>query len=313
MQDSSTSAGGPNLAIIFRKPMPARRAALALAAALTSACGSNGVTGPPPPPPPPSSHVLVGAGDIAVCGSAGTQQTADMLDRIDGTVFTAGDNAYFQGSADNYRDCYDPTWGRHKTRTRPTPGNHEYESPGAFPYFTYFGSNAGPPGLGYYSFEAGAWHVVSLNSNVPAGPGSTQYDWLSEDLRVRNARCLAAIWHHPLFSSSNANAPSSVMRDVWRLLQQHSAELVITGHEHVYERFAPLDSTGRAAPDGVRQFIAGTGGAVLYSFVGPPAPGSEVRVSAWGVLKLTLNPENYSWEFQAVGGAVRDSGSASCR
>src|SRR5687767_13200948 len=176
--------------------MLARRAVLALAAAFTCACGSNGVTGPPPPSP--ISHVLVGAGDIAVCGSAGTEQTANMLDSIQGTVFTAGDNAYFQGSANDFRNCYEPTWGRHKARTRPSPGNHEYESPGAAPYFTYFGPNAGPPGLGYYSFEAGAWHVVSLNSNVPAGQGSAQYEWLNEDLTVRNARCVAAIWHHPL-------------------------------------------------------------------------------------------------------------------
>lgn len=292
--------------------MPARQAALALAAALTYACGGNGPTGPPPPPPT-GSHVLVGAGDIAVCGSAGTEQTAAMLDGIQGTVFTAGDNAYFQGTAADFRNCYEPTWGRHKARTRPAPGNHEYESAGAAPYFTYFGPNAGPPGLGYYSFEAGPWHVVSLNSNIPASLGSPQYEWLLEDLSSRNARCVAAIWHHPLFSSGTTSGAAPMMRDIWRLLQQHAAEFVVAGHEHAYERFAPLDSTGRPTADGLRQFVAGTGGAPLYTFVGPVAPGSESRVSAWGLLKFTLNAETYAWEFVAVGGAIRDSGSAPCR
>jgi hypothetical protein len=294
------------------------RAVLALLCALAIACGSDGPTQPPPPPPPPvlppgGSHVLVGAADIALCGAPGAEQTASMLDRIDGTVFTAGDNAYFQGSAKDFRDCYDPTWGRHKDRTRPSPGNHEYESPGARPYFEYFGPNAGPAGLGYYSFEAGAWHVVSLNSNVPASQGSAQYQWLADDLASRNTRCLAAIWHHPLFSSGTTSGPSPIMRDVWRLLQQHTAEIVIAGHEHAYERFTLLDSAGRPAPDGIRQFIAGTGGAALYPFVGMTAIGSEVRISTHGLLKLTLNPTNYAWEFTAVGGSIRDSGTGSCR
>jgi 3',5'-cyclic AMP phosphodiesterase CpdA len=293
--------------------MFARRAALTLAATLTCACGGSGITGPPPPPPPPGSHVLVGAGDIAVCGSPGAEQTAAMLDRIDGTVFTAGDNAYFQGTTDDFRNCYDPTWGRHKTRTRPAPGNHDYETAHAAPYFTYFGASAGPPGLGYYSFEAGPWHVVSMNSNVPAGQGSAQYEWLVEDLSQRNARCLAAIWHHPMFSSGTTSGPSFHMRDAWRLLEQYNAELVISGHEHLYERFAPLDFSGRPSPAGLRQFVVGTGGAPLYAFVAPPTPGSEVRISSWGLLKLTLNADHYAWEFLAVGGAVRDAGTAPCR
>jgi acid phosphatase type 7 len=293
--------------------MFARRAVLALAAGLTCACGGSGVTGPPPPPPPAGSHVLVGAGDIAVCGSAGTEQTAALLDRIDGTVFTAGDNAYFQGSDADFRNCYDPTWGRHRARTRPAPGNHDYETAGGAAYFRYFGPNAGPAGLGSYSFDAGPWHVVSMNSNEPAGQGSAQYEWLSDDLNVRNARCLAAIWHHPMFSSGTTSGPSPLMRDVWRLLEQHSAELVIAGHEHLYERFAPLDSSGRTSASGLRQFVVGTGGAPLYAFGGSPAPGSEVRISNWGVLKMTLNTDNYSWEFLVAGGAVRDAGSGQCR
>jgi hypothetical protein len=293
--------------------MQIRRAVAALALVfVATACGSDSPTAPPPPPPPTGApHVLVGAGDIAVCGSAGSEQTAALLDRIPGTVITAGDNAYFQGTANDFRNCYDPTWGRHKDRTRPAPGNHEYESPGAGPYFAYFGSNAGPPGRGYYSFDAGPWHVVSLNSNVPAGQGSAQYQWLADNLAARNARCIAAIWHHALFSSSR-NGPAPMMRDVWRLLHQAGAEIAIVGHEHAYERFAPLDESGRPAADGIRQFIAGTGGAELYPFV-RVAPFSEMRISTWGVLKLTLSSDSYAWEFLAVGGSVRDSGTAPCR
>jgi hypothetical protein len=292
--------------------MNIRRASAALAFVLGSiACGSDSPTAPPVRPPSTDTQVLVGAGDIAVCGSVGTEETAKLLDGIDGTVFTTGDNAYFQGSAGDFRNCYDPTWGRHKHRTRPAPGNHEYESPGAAPYFEYFGANAGPPGLGYYSFGAGAWHIVSLNSNVPAGEGSPQYEWLAQNLAENNPRCLAAMWHHPVFSSSR-NGPAPMMRDVWRLLQRYGAEVAVTGHEHAYERFAPMDVAGRALPEGIRQFVAGTGGAPLYDFQ-MAAPGSEVRISAWGVLKLTLGTENYSWQFIAVGGSVRDSGSGSCR
>ena len=289
-----------------------RRAVLAIGGAAAIACG-NGVTGPPPPPPPPppvGQHVLVGAGDIAVCGSVATAQTAALLDRIDGTVFTAGDNAYFQGSAANYRDCYEPTWGRHKDRTRPSPGNHEYETAGGTAYFDYFGPSAGPPGLGYYSFEAGPWHVVSLNSNVAANQSSAQYQWLANDLLARNARCVAAIWHHPMFSSG-PNGPSPVMRDIWQLLQQARAEIVINGHDHVYERFVPLDVNRRPTPDGLRQFTVGTGGAELYSFVSVSGD-SEVRIAAFGILKLNLTSDGYRWEYLGTNGNVLDSGTGTC-
>jgi hypothetical protein len=294
--------------------MHIRRAVLAIGGAVAIACGSNGggPISPPPPPPPPVSgnHVLVGAGDIAVCGSLATEQTAALLDRIDGTVFTAGDNAYFQGSARDFATCYEPTWGRHKQRTRPAPGNHEYETANAAAYFAYFGANAGPPGLGYYSFEAGAWHVVSLNSSVAAGAASAQYQWLANDLSSRNARCVAAIWHHPMFSSG-PNGPVSTMRDVWQLLHQARAEIVINGHDHIYERFVPVDANRRPAADGLRQFIVGTGGAELYSFV-RVSPESEVQILAYGVLKLNLVDDGYRWEFLGTNGNVLDSGIGSC-
>jgi hypothetical protein len=299
--------------MIFSSTMFATRGRTlaALLACLAAAC--SGTEGPRPSPFPPSggTAVLVGAGDIGVCGSAGTAATAALLDGIDGTVFTAGDNAYFQGTEENFRRCYDPTWGRHKERTRPAPGNHDYESPGAAPYFEYFGANAGPPGLGYYEFQAGAWQIVSLNSNVPAGEGSPQYEWLRGTLTGTRTACVAAIWHHPLVASG-PNGSNPHMRDIWRLLQQTAAELVIVGHEHQYERFAPLDFTGRPASDGLRQFVVGTGGAPLSSF-DRSLPGSEARAATFGVLKLTLQPGSYSWEFISTTSGISDTGTGTCR
>jgi hypothetical protein len=284
---------------------------------LVIASGCHGSDNRPVPTSPPPAQfvgpgVLVGAGDIAVCGSQGTEATADLIDLIDGTVFTAGDNAYFQGTAHQYRTCYDPTWGRHKGRTRPTPGNHEYETPGASAYFDYFGDSAGPRGVGYYSYNVGPWHVVSMNSNVPAGEGSAQLQWLRDDLAATDARCVAAIWHHPVFSSGQ-NGPQSMMREAWRVLRELGADVVISGHDHIYERFARQDETGRATSGGLREFLVGTGGAELTKPVRVSA-NSEVRFTASGVLKLTLNQESYSWQFMPVAFTpFSDSGSDSCR
>jgi hypothetical protein len=291
---------------------------LLLAAVACRESGKQGGPGPGPAPsgPPPialpTTGVLIGAGDIAVCGSPGTEGTAALLDLLDGTIFTAGDNAYFQGTAAQYQHCYEPTWGRHKARTRPAPGNHEYETPGASAYFSYFGPSAGPPGLGYYSFTAGPWHVVSMNSNVPAGEGSAQLQWLREDLAATNARCVAAIWHHPVFSSGQ-NGPQPMMRDAWRVLRELGADVVISGHDHIYERFARQDETGRATSSGLRSFVVGTGGAEITRPV-RASPNSEIRFSTSGVLKLTLNHETYAWQFIPVDPSpFTDSGTDSCR
>jgi acid phosphatase type 7 len=255
-------------------------------------------------------QVFVGAGDIAQC-NRNSEDTARLLDTIGGTVFTSGDNAYFHGTRENYRECYEPTWGRHKTRTRPAPGNHEYESPGAAAYFEYFGLNAGPPGLGYYSFDVGTWHAISLNSNVPADRGSPQGAWLANDLATFSAfRCTIAYWHHPLFSSG-PNGNTGSMRDFWRMLYDADVEIVLNGHDHLYERFAPQDPDGRPDPArGIRQFTVGSGGAALSGFP-TTRPNSEIRISAYGVLKLTLSADAYEWEFIPVSGA-RDSGSGRC-
>jgi hypothetical protein len=288
-----------------------RAAKILLAAVLASACGDSPTT-PSPTPTPSAPAVLVGAGDIADCAVRGSEATAQLLDRTAGTVFTAGDNAYPSGSAADYRNCYEPTWGRHRDRTRPAPGNHEYETAAAAPYFEYFGALAGPPGLGYYSFNVGSWHVVSLNSEVSARPGSAQTEWLRGDLAAHRVQCTAAIWHRPLFSSG-ANGDNPDMLELWRILYEFGADVVITGHDHSYERFAPQDPSGTPDPaQGIRQFIVGTGGAALRPHRAP-RPNSEARGVAWGVLVLRLEAGSYSWEFVPVdGGSFRDSGSGQC-
>jgi hypothetical protein len=262
----------------------------------------------------PSTAIIVGAGDIGQCGSPGPAGTAALLDLIEGTVFTAGDNAYMNGSAENFRDCYNPTWGRHRSRTRPTPGNHDYETPGGAAYYDYFGSNAGARGLGYYSYQAGRWLVVALNSEVPASEGSAQLVWLRQTLAAaRSMPCVAAYWHAPLFSSGpNGENPS--MRDVWRALQEFNAEVVVNGHDHLYERFAPQTLDGIAdAGRGIRQFVVGTGGGSLSQPRAARRNTSEVVASVWGVLKLTLRESSYEWEFLPVAGSsFRDAGSGAC-
>jgi hypothetical protein len=256
--------------------------------------------------------VFVGAGDIAWCGVEGASLTAALLDEMPGTVFTTGDNAYFMGSRNEFAHCYDPTWGRHKTRTRPTPGNHEYLTPGAAAYFEYFGASAGPPGLGYYSYAVGSWRIFALNSEISAFPGSPQMEWLRGELASHRTFCALAYFHTPVFGSGT-NGGNLHMQAVWRELQAAGVDLILTGHNHSYERFAPQDADGRAdSARGIRQFVIGTGGAPLSGFP-VVRPNSEVRGSAWGVLKLTLRSESYDWEFvPAAGQSFSDAGSASC-
>jgi acid phosphatase type 7 len=274
--------------------------------------GQPGMAGPVGPSVPAAPQIFVGAGDIADCGTIGAELTAKLLDGIGGTVFTLGDNVYPSGSAAEYRDCYEPRWGRHKARTRPVPGNHEYETAGAAAYFAYFGFNAGPPGLGYQSFDLGAWHVVAINSNLAVGTSSPQAQWLRDDLATSTSRCTLAYWHHPLFSSG-PNGDSREMQDIWRILYDAGAEIALAGHDHDYERFAPQDPQGHAdAVRGIREFVAGTGGAPPYQFAGIRA-NSEVRLTEqFGVLRLTLLNDAYAWDFISVSGSVVDTGAAAC-
>jgi len=256
--------------------------------------------------------VDVGAGDIADCNRPGSELTAKLLNTIDGTVFTTGDNAYPNGSTSDYRDCYAPTWGRHRGRTRPTPGNHEYGSPNAAPYFDYFGSNAGPAGQGYYSFNLGSWHVIALNSEIFARAGSAQERWLRSDLAANRTQCTLAYWHRPLFSSG-PHGVNPDMQDLWRALYEFDADVVLGGHDHLYERFAPQDPDGRSDPTrGIRQFVVGTGGAAAYASQFA-RPNSEAQGTDLGVLALTLAAGSYRWEFVPVEGAsYRDYGTSSC-
>ncbi len=242
--------------------------------------------------------------------------TGKLLDQQPGSVFVAGDIAYPDGTAEQFRDCYGPAWGRHKDRTRPAPGNHEYGSAGAAPYFAYFGANAGPAGLGYYRYRSGAWLVVSLNSNTDGVERMAQIDWLKRELAGQPSNCTLAYFHHPRFSSGPHGVvlPPAIVTELWRELYAAGADVVISAHEHFYERFAPQTPDGVPdAASGLRQFIVGTGGAPLTQPVRRVA-NSEVVLSAFGVLRLTLAPQSYRWEFLSADGAraVLDSGMGSC-
>ena len=359
-------------------------ASLIAAIALTAACRGSDSTAPslsatPAAPPRAADHaaewlrgylgqpralavgdpaVLAGAGDIARCyPGAGFRQfrrpgpdhpaeaTARLLDNMpDATVMAVGDNAYEFGSPLDYWGCYDPTWGRHKGRTRPATGNHEYLTPGALGYFAYFGRRAAPP-LGYYSYDLGSWHVVVINSTLqvyacwppesdeippgfPSLPPPTVLDpaagracagdvvqqaWLAADLAAhRSSVCTVAYFHHPRFSSG-PHGNHFQMQRMWDIMYANGVDVVVSGHDHLYERFAPQNPDGGADDArGIRQFTVGTGGAEFYS-VAAVQPNSEVLINTvHGVLALALDEGAYSWSFVAVDGSVRDSGSQSC-
>jgi acid phosphatase type 7 len=300
-----------------------------------------------------SSHrrMLVGAGDIARCypgrhfeqyqfpgPSNGAYQTASLLDRIPGTVMAVGDNAYEFGSPLDYLGCYHPTWGRHRNRTRPATGNHEYLTPGALGFFAYFGLRAAPP-LGYYSYDLGSWHVVVINSTPqvylcgardddltlpgfpqppppPSGPvcgDLAQQAWLELDLTRNRRKCTVAYFHHPRFSTGR-HGDHPQMEPIWDILYRHKVDVVVSAHDHLYERFDPQDPDGNATDDGIRQFTVGTGGAELYTQ--ETQTESETRErrmhDTWGVLALALKGGRYSWGFVAVDQTVRDHGEGYC-
>jgi hypothetical protein len=263
--------------------------------------------------------VLVGAGDISSCNSLGDARTAALLDKIPGTVFTLGDNAYGSGTRSQFEDCYHPTWGRHRWRTRPALGNHDQRTKGSRGYFAYFGKNAGPPDRGYYSYDRGAWHIVVLNSNCVMRPrgceeGSPQVKWLRADLAANSKKCTLAYWHHTRWSSARNHGNDPGVASFWRALYDYGAEVVLSAHDHVYERFFPQTPDGRADPHfGIRQFVVGTGGATHYRF-GAPKPNSQVRnADTWGVLQLTLHDGSFDWRFVPEAGRnFRDSGSGKC-
>src|SRR2546428_5700890 len=286
-----------------------------------------GSTAPLTPSPAPTAGdaVLVGAGDISSCTQTNDDRTAHLLDSVIASangeviVFTAGDNAYEYGTLEEYKQCYDPTWGRHKARTRPAAGNHEYATGSAEGYFSYFEVAAGAPEQGYYSYDLGAWHIVVLNTSnhcqlILCDGASPQVSWLRADLASHPNFCTLAIWHDPLFSSGHVHGSSPYVQPFWDTLYASGAHVVVNGHEHNYERFAPQTPVGALDPEhGIREFIVGTGGESHYR-AGPFLPNSEIGDgNSFGVLKLTLQPASYSWEFiPDEFGEFQDAGSGNC-
>jgi hypothetical protein len=261
--------------------------------------------------------VLVGAGDIASCDLDSDSATAALLASIQGTVFTLGDNVYDEGSATEFAECYDPTWGQYMDRTRPAAGNHDYATKDASAYFAYFGTAAGDPAKGYYSYDLGSWHIVVVNSNCDSVGGcdaeSDQAAWLRDDLAKNPTDCTLAYWHHPRFSSG-PHGDTLAMEPIWAILYDAGAEIVLSGHDHLYERFAPQNPAGELdSALGIRQFTVGTGGASLYK-APEAAKNSEVlETSTFGVLELTLREDRYEWRFvPADGGTFTDNGSGTC-
>ncbi|HYI74990.1 MAG TPA: metallophosphoesterase [Gaiellaceae bacterium] len=255
-----------------------------------------------------------GEGDDLRCRQ---QATSDLLlERDHDAVLVLGDIQYEDGIYSKYLESYDPSWGRVTESTRPVPGNHEYRDAGASGYFRYFGEAAGDPAAGYYSFDVGAWHVVALNSNCAevggCNEGSVQEEWLRRDLAANRATCTLAYWHHPRYSSGR-HGSDSTYRAFWQALFDAGADVVLVGHDHDYERFAPQDANGHRDPErGLRQFVVGTGGHSLRRFP-RIAPNSEARdSSSFGVLELTLGPHAYAWRFRPAVGSFTDSGSANC-
>jgi hypothetical protein len=294
----------------FRRHFPLFVTVIAFAAA----CGSKSPVEPSEPLPP---EVILAAGNIATCGTTNDEATAAELDTLQGTIFTLGDNAFPNGSAEAYRDCYTPSWGRHKARTYATLGNHEYNSGSADASFDYFGDRIGPRGLGYYSFDLGNWHVVVLNVNDFHGfiEGSPQDLWLQADLAQSKKSCTLAIWHNPRFFSSNTLGWTSnaYITELWNRLYEAGVDLVLNGQQHQYERFPPLSATGTVdEAKGIRSFNVGTGGESTEMPIAI-AQYSEKLSDAFGVLKLTLDAGSYSWEFvPTVPGQFSDSGTGTC-
>jgi len=274
----------------------------------------------PPPPEVDGPPVIVAAGDIADCAREDDEATAGLVEGIDGaTVLTLGDNAYPEGSAEDFEECYEPSWGQFKNRTKPVPGNHEYETGGSSAYFDYFGKAAGDPGEGYYSYDLGSWHIVALNGNcgegeIRCGPGSPQGLWLKEDLAAHSNACTLAYFHHPLFTSGSYRPGIERVERPGEVLYAAGVDVVLNGHDHNYQRFAPQDPEGRADPeDGIRQFVVGTGGRSLYEIPNPIANTEVYNDDAYGVLQLTLRPKSYEWEFVPVEGEIfSDSGVTRC-
>jgi hypothetical protein len=286
--------------------------------------------------PHQAEAVLVGAGDIARCGPTSDEETGRLVvdifnfyeaQQIPVTVFTAGDNAYPIGATADFRFCYDSAWGMFKTITRPSPGNHEYLRLEARPYFAYFGKTAGERGQGFYHYQLAGWDIYSLNSEVlhrPIAPNTVrfyrrlraeQFEWLDQQLERSSAKCSLAYWHHPRFNSGDEYGNDTLVNPLWRRLYAAGAEVIVAGHEHLYERFKPLRADGQVDDEhGIVEFLVGTGGASLRHFrEGLNADISEKQVNTrYGVLVLALKPDRAIWRFVATTGETMDQGEIEC-
>jgi acid phosphatase type 7 len=266
----------------------------------------------PTPPSSSSDPLITAAGDS--CGSTTScTPTADLIQTINPTaVLTLGDNAYEDGTTTQYKAYYDPNWGRFKSITHPSTGNHDYHTSGAAGYFAYFGAQAP---AAYYSYDVGSWHLISIAAmaGVPAGTGSAEEQWLKADLTAHPNKCVLAYWHEPRWSNGNVHGNDSASAVLWNDLYAAHADVVLNGHDHNYQRFGPLNPSGASDPNGIREFVVGTGGWGHYGFM-TSTPRPEVQNGTdYGLLKLTLHPGSYDWRFTPIGGAsFTDSGSGTC-
>ena len=276
---------------------------------------------------PADTHLNGGNGIVSQCAEKAVSNL--LVSQSFAAVLSLGDNQYYCGSLAAYNSVYGPTWGRVKSITHPVVGNHEYltapgttaatgcdtSNTGAAGYFSYFGSAAGTAGQGYYSYNVGAWHLIAINSNCGdaggCGPTSPQGKWLAADLAAHTGQCLLAYWHIPLFSSGGRASPNTL--PIWNQLYAAHADVVLDGHDHIYERFSPQTPTGAADPtNGIRQFTVGTGGANHTTITGIAANSVVTNVDSFGILKMTLHQGSYDWSFQPATGSFTDSGSAAC-
>jgi len=318
-------------------PLLARRSQVACL--FIFACQPQERSAPPPADASPEqlaiagAVVAIGAGDIAICGANGDEATAAIVDsilvadsvaKVDNVVITMGDNAYPSGSRGGYSifaRCFTPSWGdrRIMKMIRPSPGNHDFQNQGGPGYYAYFGDRAGPSGKGYYSYDIGDWHAVSLNSEIlddqsRLHEAAAQEDWLREDLKDHSKKCTLAYFHQPLFSSGDFHGDAPAVAGLWNILYEGGVDLVVNGHEHHYERFVPQTPLGVAdSVNGIEEIIVGTGGAALRGVRYPPEANSAARIHGYfGVLKLTLGADEYRHAFLDTEGRVWDKGGRKC-
>lgn len=311
------------LCLVAGCPTPKPNASLVLTPATSRPTASPSTapsTTAPTPNPNETPMPLLTVGDIASAASPGDEATSQLVDGLSGPILTLGDHVYENGTPTEFAQVYDPSWGRHKSRTRPVPGNHEYNTPNAAGYFGYFGAAAGAPDKGFYAFDVGPnWRVLVINSELElriaeTGAESRQYDWIKQELESNAGKNVIAAWHHPRYSSGPHN-DTPLMDAIWDLCVDRGVDLVLSGHDHMYERFAPIGKQDeRDDAKGIRSFVVGTGGAERYPLLDTPDANSEVQnTDTWGVMKLNLYANRYTWEFQPVEGqSFRDQGEGLC-